>query len=262
MAGEENKPEKWIELLLILSRGAYQLAVESVDDRETVESYGVLGECKIIKDKRGFHRNENYQGDVANLLFRPYLEEDKIQYWVEAPEQFFADLGQIRYFKHLLSLGLDKNEIVKTYQNFAFFPFMQQGLIDIQNTEGVGGAEPWQEWWGEALKFDRIDELHRESDRFELFYGIGERIVEKNNNRYSVELSAENTAALGMVAFSDFVDYQLTNHRILASLERKALSPASIVQDAVWLYFRMHEEDQLPLPLEQAQMKPNPTSTV
>lgn len=260
---EQNWGEPWVNLSLILSRSAYTMSVDMIDDRELREDYGVLGEYLITYDKRGFTAKETYRGGVGDLLRRTIILDSQTNETasMDQTEQFFSDLGQIRYFKRLLSLGLDRNENAVKYEDFAFYPFMGQGLVNIQDEEGIGGAESWQDWWGEALKFDRVDKLHRESDRFGLFSGIGERIVERNINQGSIELSTENTAALGVVALSDFIDYHLSSYRIVGSLEAELLSPASIIRHADWLYLQMNRETPPPLPLKQARINSKPTPT-
>lgn len=241
---ENSHPVAWINLLLALSHEAYHLSVKRVDDREDRENYGALGTYEILYDKRGFVRDEEYRGKVGDLLnwtlaINPETEGTTK---VNLAEEFFAELGQIRYYQYLLSLGLEKLEIATNFKNSTNFPFFLQGLVNIQDTIGIRGRLPWQVWWQPSLKFDRVDSLHYQNNRFSLFEGIGKRILFWNKNPDSRPLSRANIAGLGVVGFTDFAVYNLTNHEVLFSLVSEPLRPGIIQAKASLLFSKIPEK--------------------
>lgn len=208
----------WLALLQVLSHEAFHLSVKRVNDRPRVEDFGVLGKYRISKDTRGFWRAEEYWGELGDLMERTILNENGDRYPVSFVEEFFAELGNSRYFKYLMSLGLGDLEIAQALKDATVFPFFRQGLVDVQDTQGVEGNLSWQDWWGGVLNFAKIDKLHYGNDRVGLFESLGARIVYLNKNPDSQNLSREDLAGLGLLAFNDFIDYDLTNHQVIVSL--------------------------------------------
>ena len=149
---------------------------------------------------------------------RTILHENGDKYPVSVVEEFFAELGKSRYFKYLMSLGLGDLEIAQSLKDATAFPFFRQGLIDVQDTQGTGGNLSWQDWWGGVLNFANTYKLHYGNDRVGLFESLGARIVYLNENPDSQNLSREDLAGLGLLAFNDFIDYDLTNHEVIFSL--------------------------------------------
>lgn len=230
---EERGKLGWILSLLAMSHEAYHLSVRDVLDREGEEDYGVLGSYRYSREKRGFFRGEEqYQGEFSDLINAspPVLVGEGITR-ISLPEEFFSEFGKLRYYKYILSLGLGVNSEANMYRAYSPFPNFLQSLVNIQDTTGVEGRASWQDWWGDALSAKTIDKLHFQSDRFSLYRGIGERILFWNENENS-QLSEGDTAALGVVAFADFVEYDLTENEILTSLVKEPITPDLIASKA------------------------------
>ncbi|MEK7113112.1 MAG: hypothetical protein AAB875_07440 [Patescibacteria group bacterium] len=237
----ENSELGWLALLQTLSHEAFHLSVKRVNDRPRVEDFGVLGKYRIFKDTRGFWRAEEYRGELGDLMKRTIPYENGERYPVSFVEEFFAELGKSRYFKYLMSLGLGDLEIAQALKDATAFPFFRQGLIDVQDTQGAGENLSWQDWWGGVLNFADIDKLHYKNDRVGLFESLGARIVYWNKNPDSHNLSRENLAGLGLVAFNDFIDYDLTNHEVIFSLVEDPIREEVIAANAELLRSKIPE---------------------
>lgn len=236
----------WLALLQALAHEAYHLSVRRVDERPRIEDFGVLGKYNIFEDIRGFWRSEEYQGEIGDLVNRVIVHGSGGSSPTSMAEEFFAEVGKDRYFQHLSTLGLGDSEDIEGAKYSTPYPFFRQGIVDVQDTKGDGTNPSWQEWWGGALDFRLIDRLHYRSDRMPFFEGLGERIVEMNVNPKSKTLSRQDTAALGLVAYNDFFDYDLTNHELLSSLTENPIDPESIVANAQILLEKLPESYALP----------------
>lgn len=233
----------WIHLAQRLAHEAYHVSVGRVREVYSVEDYGALGEYRISGEVRGFRRDEEYKGEVGDLTKRPMRLNSDSQKAVEisVPEEFFAELGSNRYYGHLLSLGLNESYLASLWKDYFIFPFMQQGFVNISDTTGVEGRASWQEWWGGDLSFDTVDRLHLASDRFGFYKSLGQRILSVNAN--SQPLSENDSAGLGIVAFSDFVDYSLSSYEILNSLVHEPITQKVIVRKGKFLVERIAEQE-------------------
>jgi hypothetical protein len=236
----------WLDLLQALSHEAYHLSVKAVDDRPRVEDFGVLGKYNLIEDIRGFWRSEDYQGQVGDLANRLVATGGGRPILTSMAEEFFAEVGRERYLKHLMPLGLDESDSMSGVGYPTPYTFFRQGVIDVQDVQGVGGNLSWQDWWGGALDPEKVDRLHYHSDRTGLFEGLGERILYLNRNPRSVSLSRENTTALGLIAFNDFIDYDLSHHEILFSLTERPIDAEAVIAYANTLAGRISEVYILP----------------
>ena len=226
----------WILSLLALSHEAYHISVKKVSDWPETEDYGVLGSYTYSREKRGFFRGEEqYQGEFTDLINAPFpvLVGEEITR-ISLPEEFFTEFAKLRYYRHLLfglPSGLGQNSEAVMYQDYSPFPNFIQSLVNIQDTQRYPDRLSWQDWWGGALSAKTIDKLHFESDRFSLYRGIGERILFWNENENS-QLSETDTAALGVVAFADFVEYDLAKHEVLNSLISEPITAELIASKA------------------------------
>ena len=257
----------WILSLLALSHEAYHLSVKKVLDRKGTEDYGVLGSYRYSREVRGFWRSDDvYNGEFADLINAPppTLVGDNITR-ISLPEEFFAEFGKLRYYKYLLSSGLGKNKDASMFRDHSAFPNFIQSLVNIQDTQGHDDSISWQDWWGEALSAETIDNLHYQSDRFGLYRGIGERILFWNEKEKS-PLSEEDTAALGVVAFADFVEYHLTNSEILTSLISEPITPEMIGEKAEFLSQQRQryeeQEEFVPEPVPLPNLEDQPTALI
>jgi hypothetical protein len=237
----EDGPAAWGILLLGLSHEAYHLSVRKVDDRKSTEDYGVLGICESLKNKRGFFsRTEEYLGEIDLINRKRYENTTEIGKF-SLPEEFFAELGKIRYFAHLFSKGLKNSNLANDFKMRTGYPLFTQGLVDILDTKGEDGSMSWKDWWGHALEFDHVDKLHRKNKRHALYKGVGERILFHNASTDMWDLKGPDIAALGVVAFADFVDYELSNRQVLKNLISFPLNPELIKNMARILHDRITE---------------------
>ena len=246
LLNNEDVQQGWLDLLQSLAHEAYHLSVRRVDDRPGVEDFGVLGKFNLHKEIRGFWRFEEYQGEVGDLVNRRIINGNGSPTPTSIAEEFFAEVGKARYFKHLSALGLGDSEFIESTGYTTPYPFFRQGIVDVQDTQGVGTSMSWQEWWGGALDIERVDRLHFQSNRMQLFEGLGERILFLNPSPENEPLSKEDTAALGLVAYNDFIDYDLTNHKVISSLIDSPISPETIVADARTLLANIPEAYTFP----------------
>ena len=233
----------WIHLAQRLAHEAYHVSVGRVREIYSVEDYGVLGKYRISGEVIGFGRDEEYKGEVGDLMKRPMRLNSDSQEAVEisVPEEFFAESGSNRYYGHLLSLGLNESYLASLWKDYFIFPFMRQGFINIQDTTGIEGRASWQEWWGGDLSFDKVDRLHLASDRFGFYKSLGQRILSINGK--SQPLSEEDTAGLGIVAFADFVDISLSGYEILTSLAHEPITQKAIAGKGKYLVERIAEQE-------------------
>lgn len=77
---------------------------------------------------------------------------------------------------------------------------------------------------------EHVDLLHLMGNRFELYRRIGEQVLRKNTSGTTGELSIEDIAAVGVVAFADFVDVNLTGRQVLTSLLQEPITPDLILE--------------------------------
>lgn len=237
----KDGPTAWKNLLLALSHEAYHLSVRKVDDRKSIEDYGVLGIYESVKNKRGFFSSsEECLGEI-DLINRDHFENVTRAKRFSLPEEFFAELGMLRYFDHLLSKGLENSSLVDKTKMTVGYPIFVQGLVDIQDTKGEDGSMSWKDWWGRALEFDHVDKLHRKNKRHTLYKGVGERILYHNASTKMWGLKGPDIAALGVVAFADFADYELSNRQVLNNLISFPLNPELIKNMASILHDRIAE---------------------
>ena len=218
-----NNALNWVAFLNFIAHDSYHLAVDSQDNREQVEEYGVLGKIKVGWGKRGFFANlEDYRGIIGEITNVKIKGNDgKSVLRINLLEEFFAEWARYRYVNHLKQFGLDKLNMQVRPELISGYPIFTQGVVDI-DSKTLGS---WQDYWGGSLNPVRVDNLHRQNKRRELLQGIGDRITALNRNSSSELLSEGNTAALGLIAFADFSDYKLSGHGILRGLLTSALNP-------------------------------------
>lgn len=233
---EQGNPQTWLRLLHLSAHEGYHLAVDRVDDRKGVEGYGPLGKYEMVKDKRGFKRDENHLGPV-DLIRRFFAGSLGESFWINLPEEFFAEVGRMRFVNYLETLGLNISSVINEYSHTSF-PFMAQALVNTQDTKGVRGLDSWQKFWGDSLKPERVDYLHRTNNRLAFYEGVGRALLSKNPHRRSHSLSPEALAGLGVVAFADFADHGLSNYQVLTDLIRQPITEDLIITKARQLHLR------------------------
>lgn len=128
---------------------------------------------------------------------------------------------------------------------------MRQGLVNFLDSEGTTDAYgnhsiSWQEWWGEDLTPEATNKLHFENNRYGLFQRAGERIKFRNHHPESLPLSPENTAALGLVALTDFIVYPATGNEVFWSLVNEPLSEPTLLAKGMQLHLALQRTRVIP----------------
>lgn len=249
----------WPNLLRALTHEAYHLSVETESDYPALfpnkEKYGVLGEYTITGGKRGFRRLETHSNSVNLLHFTGKYDTYSFL------EEFFAEVGAVSYGERMREAGLKGIEQYGTLWGYGFlgYPALGQGIVDMFDTKGVDGHESWQKWWGDAIDLGRVNRLHYDSDRFKFLSRIGERVMEKNARPDNDVLSPQDVAALGIVAFVDFVMFEFTEHQVLTTLISNQLNKDVIMENALTLYDAL-QQTQVNLSTE-ARLRMTPHAT-
>ncbi len=195
----------WSGALQILAHEAAHSAIDKVDYVKAVESYGELGSIGVHGDRSGFSADGNYAGPVDYIM---YLG-DPIGGRINVAEEYFAEVARRKYVKYLEGRGLKKPELITPYEdlNFAI-----NQLVDDHPESDVA----WRNVLGKDLSFESMNSYHKKNDRRGFFMKIGLDLIGANKN--GLRLSSENIAAVGLVFFHDFVQYDMSKHEISKSL--------------------------------------------
>ncbi len=236
-------PINWIILLHDLTHEAYHNSINRVRQENNFEDYGPLGSYYGFVEKRGFVRfNEKYDGQT-DLIRRQYRLTSKSQYLGTIAEEFMAENGWQRYYKHLLSNGLNQSARALTFDGMTVFEFLDQGLVNTLDEQGSGGHISWQKWWGDSMNPDQTGKLHRQNDRSEFCHGLGQAVLNNNPLQSTFTLPDEDVRAIGVIAFADYADFNLTNYQILTSFINGTVDKQKIQDRASFLKGKIIERE-------------------
>jgi len=151
------------------------------------EDYGVLGKSEVFS-RRGFIRSLlPPKGEILTVDGRD-------------EEEFFAEWTAHRFLNELEEFGLERRD----YEPMGYLEF-EQAIINLEYTRP--GAN-WPKWWQGRMDFNRVAKLHWENDLWRFRRDLGEVMLDHSQEFIlsPPKLSEANKAALGMLAFREFVE--------------------------------------------------------
>lgn len=226
----KTEREKWISSISSLAHESYHGSVRKVEGTNFSEDYGILGVLNITGGKRGFWHGRGSGGLFAQQLLTTSLQlPDGSVIFPNTCEEFFAELGRARFYKKLLAPNMLR-DFPESKVSYTAYPRFLQAVVNLEDETSNVSQPGLQQFLNGALNPGVVDRMHLEGDRYGLFLGVGEAI--KRNNRFVIELSRPNTAALGLVALADFVEFDISNNRIISSLAKNPVTPEVILQKA------------------------------
>ncbi len=248
--GMFSEGRSWLDFLKIMAYESAHLSVAKSRRGEMItEDYGILGKVTDDKGRWSFAGSlESYEGAAKFLMERSIsnsLEGNTIFNYLE---EFYAVLGEVRYPEYLMSLGITKTETIHEWTGVSY-SFLQQAVVDLYDNSELG----WKNWWGEAMDFRTLDRFHYTNDRIGFFKNVGRRVMEKNTSGKVANLSEGNIAALGLVAFTDFVECDLTGHNIIYRLGTESINETAIAEEAMAL-LEVIPKRELNMPIYQASL--------
>lgn len=221
-----SERQKWISSINALAHESYHMSVRTVEAENAVEDYGVLGTHNLSGRNRGFWHESDDPNDtndtISQLLTTSARFTNGHLARLNTLEELFSEWGKTRLIKRLTELKR-LNEIPEIHHHYSGFPMFNQTIVNL-------GDSKWQTFFNGALSASVVDNMHLAGDRYGLLFSIGDAI--KRVNPTASNLSRPDTAALGLVSFADFAQYNLSNHRILFSLSRNPVIPNVILEKA------------------------------
>ncbi len=206
--------------VFIPSHEAYHLSVDRVLYGYYEEDYGFLGRFSGNGSRLGFasRESEAQEPDLDLISFDFKDPETGRKAALLLAEEFLAESGKQRYFKRLTDRGLKEIPEADEYAFSASYSIFYQGLVDVLDTKGREGHESWQKFWQYQLDPSVTDKLHLYGERKKFYKNLGDVILHKNKNSRKFNLSENDIAGIGVVAFADFAIYKATKHEILQTL--------------------------------------------
>jgi hypothetical protein len=227
----ENIPWGWTKIMGATAHESFHNSVVGVTPSAS-EDFGPLGVVEVAKDMQGFRAAEEKSTGIALSL----LKRDGGHYFWHPPEEFAAEYGRFRFVREFIGKGLRGTEIQDYSKRYEVWPEINRTINDLTHSQS-----DWPRFWGEAISFRNINKHHRNNQRHGFFESVGNRIVELNSMVSEEQLTREETAALGLVAFTDFTDSRLSNMQVLTKLVNLRISAELIVEEAERLSSKLDE---------------------
>lgn len=232
-------------LLVLLNEVAHEAAHNSVDRVEKgprVDDFGVLGRCVRQDEVRGFYAiNDTCDGPV-DLIHRVIIDNN-ISQSVVFSEEFDAELSRAR-FTGMVSKIVGKNLDYGSPYGY------DQGIVNAMDNKRADGSGSWHDFFDGIMDPSVIASFHEKNDRWGFFKAVGDVVVAKNPTGQS--LSDVNRAAVGLVVWTDFADYRISQNQILNAMMRGELTPEFILLNAQGLKAGMnaidHQQNYVPVP--------------
>lgn len=206
---DRDHQDDWYRSIYIMGHEAYHGSGVPADNSTTEENYGILGDVTDKGITYGFHSKFYFSTD----LIIPLITRATSTVVYTIPEEFAAQVGNKRYFSHLLENGLAKTDNVDDFVNKPMsYPELSNGVFDyLQMFSGGSGPNTREE--REFMRFlnpGDIDSLHKYGNRQGFLEAFGRVMMGVNPN---INVSNANIGALGMVGFYDFANYKMNYRR-------------------------------------------------
>ncbi len=206
-----DNTDNWYRLLYVMGHEAYHASGQIMDDNYD-ENYGILGTIENRSNRFGFASRVQEGPQIRTLLV---TKAPHVTYTV--PEEFVAQVGGARFLRHMVDKGLtNKPQLDKFFNQPMSYPELFRGVFDYVGRFGAAGPLSVEDSaFGNFLPPTKIDFAHRYSKRQDFYEDFGRAMMQVNPG---IHISQENIAALGIVGFSDFAQYDLTKRDVYYGL--------------------------------------------